>query len=297
MSDTPLVFVVGLQKSGTTLLLKLLTSTSAFRNPVRFEGKELWGDDPPFTPVGYPAGHLYQQYGGDQGHELGVEDASDEIRNYLLTALKKGSRSDKSLVLKNPFNSGRLPWIRAMFPDAHIVAVVRRPLPNVFSLMKKHTPNPYLRQAAEEGWWGVKPAGWRDLVQDDKVLQCAWQWERINAKLWAERDLIDRFVAYHDFAADPTTVVGAIARATVGEAPAMDFPPLTVMDEEHLDGGRLESANRVYRRTKSLDVALAESGSDTLPPLTAEQQAAVTEICASTADALGLGLGLRAQNT
>jgi len=41
-----MVFVGGLQKSGTTLLLKLLTTPTAFRNPLRFEGKDVWGDDP-----------------------------------------------------------------------------------------------------------------------------------------------------------------------------------------------------------------------------------------------------------
>jgi Sulfotransferase family len=289
MSDAPLVFVVGLQKSGTTLLLKLLTSTSAFRNPVRFEGKELWGDEPPFAPIAFPAGHVYQRDGGNSGHEIGAADATPEVLAHLRERLGNAGSATKGLVLKNPYNTVRLPWIRALFPQAYIVAVVRRPLPNTFSLLKKHTPNPHLRQGAEEGWWGVKPAGWRDLVQDDKLLQSAWQWQRVNAKLLAERDLIDRFVPYHELGADPAGVGTEIARATVKAVPKMKFPPITVLDSEYLDGGRLQSSNVIVRRTKSLDLAGDQRDSGELAPLTPEQQDAVMKICGETAEALGLG--------
>ena len=46
----PVVLVTGLQKSGTSLMLRLLTRLDGFSNPVRREGKEYWGDDPPFSP-------------------------------------------------------------------------------------------------------------------------------------------------------------------------------------------------------------------------------------------------------
>ena len=68
------------------------------------------------------------------------------------------------LVLKNPYNTVRVPWLRALLPDAVIAGVVRRPLPNVFSLFKKHVENPHVHRGPEEGWWGVKPAGWRGLA-------------------------------------------------------------------------------------------------------------------------------------
>jgi hypothetical protein len=289
MNDLPLVFVVGLQKSGTTLLLKLLTSTQAFRNPVKFEGKELWGDEPSFTPTAYPAGEIYQRDGGAAGHEIGADDATDAIRTHVQNGLRNFGASAKALVLKNPYNTVRVPWIRALFPESYIIAVVRRPLPNVFSLMKKHTPNPSLRQGAEDGWWGVKPAGWRELVQDDKLAQSATQWDRVNAKLWSERDLIDRFVAYHEVGADPASVVSEIAMATIGQVPEMNFPKITVLDDEYVEGGRLQSANVIARRTKSLDLAGDERRSEYLAAFTADQRETILKICTPTAEALGLG--------
>ena len=81
--------------------------------------------------------------------------------------------------------------------------MVRRPLPNTFSLLKKHVENPHVHRGPEEGWWGVKPAGWRGMVGDDKVVQSAHQWDRVNGKLWADRDLVDLIVPYQDLCADP----------------------------------------------------------------------------------------------
>jgi hypothetical protein len=288
MSSSPVVLVVGLQKSGTSLLLRLLSGTPKFRNPVKFEGKELWGDDPPFAPAAFPAGTFYQREGGDRGHELGAAEATDEVISHLRDGLAGYAKPGRALVLKNPYNSVRVPWLRAALPDAHIVGVVRRPLPNVFSLVKKHAENPHVHRGPEEGWWGVKPAGWRRLVSDDKVEQCARQWDRVNAKLAADAPELDLLVHYHHLCERPEAVVGSIAKATLGEAPAMDFPELSPLDDEHVTGGPLESANRVFKRTGGLDLAGAERAAERLAPFSPQQREAVEGICRETAERLGL---------
>jgi hypothetical protein len=289
MSDSPVVLVVGLQKSGTSLLLRLLSGTKAFRNPVKFEGKELWGDDPPFAPQAFPAGTFYQRDGGRRGHELGATDATGEVVSHLREALAAASKPGKALVLKNPYNTVRVPWLRAALPEAQIVAVVRRPLPNVFSLVKKHAENPHVHRGPEEGWWGVKPAGWQELADEDKIVQAARQWEAVNAKLWADRDQVDRIVAYHELCADPVAFVTEIALTSVGNVPEMDFPALSAQDDEYERGGALESANKVFKRTGSLDLAGAERADERLAPFSEAQREAVAEICAGTASRLGLG--------
>jgi hypothetical protein len=175
-----------------------------------------------------------------------------------------------------------------MFPEALVVAVVRRPLPNVFSLLKKFTPNPHLRRGPEHGWWGVKPAGWRQLVDTDRVRQVATQWDRVNGKLWAERRMVDRFIAYHDLCADPSSVVNDLAQALGVPAPSKRFAPLSAQDDEYLTGGSLESANRVYGRTKSFDLTEDARAAERLPPLTMEQQRTVIDVCGELAVDLGL---------
>ena len=285
----PLILVVGLQKSGTSLMLRLLTRLEGFSNPVRREGKEFWGDDPPFSPEGFPAGTLYQRHGGARGHELGAEDATPEVVEHLRSGLESSAGDARALVLKNPYNTVRVPWLRAVFPSAQIVAVVRRPLPNVFSLLKKHVDNPHTHRGPEEGWWGVKPAGWRELLGAGSVERAARQWERVNRRLWEDRKIVDRIVPYHELCSEPQRIVGEIAEAAVGERPSLEIPPLAALDDEYERGGPLESANRVFKRTQSVNVAQAERGAATLAPLDRQERATIENVCGALAAEMGIG--------
>jgi hypothetical protein len=287
----PLVLVVGLQKSGTSLMLRLLTRLDGFSNPVRREGKEYWGDDPPFSPAAYPAGELYQRDGGARGHELDAEDATAEIAEHLRSELEAIAGGADALVMKNPYNTVRVPWLRAVFPDAQIVAVVRRPLPNVFSLLKKHVENPHAVRAPEEGWWGVKPSGWRELMSDDPIETAARQWERVYGRLWSHREAVDRIVPYQELCAEPGQIVGEIAEQATGTRPSLEVPPLEALDNEYESGGPLESANRVFKRTESFEMEGAERGDEMLDPLTAEQRQTIERICGPLAAEMNLGLG------
>jgi hypothetical protein len=65
---------------------------------------------------------------------------------------------------KNPYNAVRVPWLKCLFPESFIVAMVRQPVANVFSLTKRFVPQ-QRGLPPEEGWWGVKPAGWRAMVR------------------------------------------------------------------------------------------------------------------------------------
>lgn len=285
---TPLVLVLGIQKSGTSLLLRLLTRLDGFSNPVRREGKELWGDDPPFSPAAFPAGSFYQRDGGERGHELGAEEATAEVAEHLRSELAGLTGDARALVLKNPYNTVRVPWLREVFPEARIVAIIRRPLPNVFSLLKKHVENPHAHRSPEEGWWGVKPAGWRELAGEERVAKAAHQWERVNAKLWADRELVDLIVPYHELCAEPERIVGEIAQQAIGERPELEIPALEALDDEYLHGGNLESANRVFKRTESFELEGAERGDEMLAALAPDEREVVAGICDPLARRMGL---------
>jgi hypothetical protein len=287
----PLILVVGLQKSGTSLMLRLLTRLDGFSNPVRREGKEYWGDAPPFSPKAFPTGALYQRYKGERGHELGAEDATPEVSEHLRSGLAEIAGDARALVLKNPYNTVRVPWLREVFADAQIVAIVRRPLPNVFSLLKKHVENPHAVRGPEGGWWGVKPAGWRDLPAGDVVAQTSRQWQLVNERLWEDREMVDRLIPYHELCAEPERIVGEIAESAIGERPRLDIPRLEALDDEYEQGGPLESANRVFKRTESFEMEGAKRGSEMLDPLRVEQRQAIEEICGPLAARFGLETG------
>ena len=69
--------------------------------------------------------------------------------------------------------------------------------------MKKYVPHQGRGLAPQDGWWGVKPAGWRELLNDDKLVQCARQWRAVNRKLFEDLAHVDTLLSYHELCADP----------------------------------------------------------------------------------------------
>ncbi len=282
-----LLFVVGLQKSGTTLLTRLLEATPFVARVDRGEGGAFWGNEPPFSPTASPAGVLYQSFNGQRGHELSAVDASPAIAEELCSRLPQ---TDRPLLFnKSPYNTVRLRWLRTLFPEAFIVAMVRRPVPNVYSLMKKYTAHEGRGRAPEAGWWGVKPEGWADLVRENIVDQCARQWRAVNAVLVRDHEALDMVIDYAALCRVPEATVRSVLDAALGANAELDapFPALRCTDGEYQTGGALRSLNRHFRDTGNLDTP-ASSEAIELPPLTAEQIAAIESETNEVAQQLGV---------
>lgn len=283
-----LLLIVGLQKSGTTLLLRLLLGSGYAANPFQGEGNEFWGNVPPFAPRDFPAGTIYQLNGGGRGHEIGAAEATGEIRSALRGRLASCPQPQPVVVNKNPYNTVRLPWLRELFPEAFIIAMVRRPVPNVFSLLKKFTPHAESGLAPEDGWWGVKPGNWRELVQVDKVTQCARQWQSINACLWRDRGCADLVIGYQDLCLNPVPLVETVLARTLHREIrlSIEFPPLNCFDDEYTRGAGLRSKNRYFKETGDLSTPGRDEAE--LPPLRQDEIRTIDTICRSTAASLGV---------
>ena len=286
-----LIAIVGLQKSGTTLLARLFQDAAGLPRLFQAEGDEFWGNAPPFTPTAYPAGYLYQRHAGVRGHELGAAEASHEVVDTMrarFEALVAPAGDVPAVVNKSPYNAVRLPWLRRIFPDAFIVAIVRHPRANVFSLVKKYQPDAdILGWRPEAGWWGTKPSGWLDMVRDDKVEQAARQWAAVNAKLLEDHRCVDLFCSYASLCAEPAAMIRAIARgAGVPDSRLrLDVPPLNCFDLEYEHGSRLRSKNRYYAELGSLRTPASELPE--LGPLTPDSLTVLDRICAPVASQLG----------
>jgi len=258
--DKRLVFIVGIQKSGTSLLFRMLQETEYAENPFKDEGHDFWGNVPPFSPKGFPAGTIYQRTDGNMGHEIDAGDATDDIKTELQNRLAGLNTDAPVIVNKNPYNTVRLPWLRKLFPESIIIGMVRRAVPNVYSLLKKFYPHRDQGMPPEDGWWGTKPKGWRQLVSKDKLAQSSLQWRAINNKLWLDRRYLDMLIGYHAFCASPVPFMEEILSMALSGKIHLDLnhPPLRCLDAEHQTGSRLMSKNKYYRKTGSFEIPSKE---------------------------------------
>jgi hypothetical protein len=219
----PPIILLGNFRSGTTLLQKLI---STHPNVV-----------PLYEPVG-----LWLYADPTRSHdEFDENDATDKVKRYvrnefLQFQLQNGNRI---IAEKTPHNILRIPYVRAIFPEAHFLYIVRNPLSFVSSVelkwqqpatrkriakRLKHTPltqlHHYLKRFLNQQWnnrvlrrkylsiWGPRYKGIQeDLRTEDLMVVIARQWSRSSAK--AEQDLA-LFEAgrvlrlrYEDFVEDP----------------------------------------------------------------------------------------------
>jgi tetratricopeptide (TPR) repeat protein len=134
-SDTPQpLFIIGLPRSGTALVEKILNSHSAVRAggelPFLGELRKLATDLLP-NPQPFPE-HLAQSWTADRQY------AATMFRDFYLARAAHhglGAGSHAFFTDRMPFNEMYLPLLRMAFPQAKIVHVVRHPLDVCVSMM------------------------------------------------------------------------------------------------------------------------------------------------------------------
>jgi sulfotransferase family protein len=218
------VFILGAPRSATTLLFQTLARSSRLCSLGRESQPVLEG---PYHP----------ERMGWRSNALGAEDLTPEnaasIRAGFLRRMQPGTvwrwrdarREDRPgsralaaragyaaaragsalrrrfgtmrLLEKTPNNCLRIPFLRALFPDAKFLFLRRDGRPNVSSLMdgwnlegqfeSYEVPLP-LRIAGYAGrkWCFLLPPGWRELVDRPLEVVCAEQWKACMEAVLAE---------------------------------------------------------------------------------------------------------------
>lgn len=218
--DRP-VFVVGIGRSGTTHLSRLL---SAHRDVAWLnEPKMIWNmvhGEEDVSGFYAPRGRF----------RLGERDATADVRaraerlfGYFLSVVRAGR-----LVDKYPEMTYRVPFLRALFPDCKIVAIVRRPDDFVNSVLAWNERNAHHGQ----DWWGVGESKWEhmraELVPSDPAVdtalralgehppspgeKAATEWALGMRSILASRDEIDEIVRYEDLALHPHKTIEGLLR-------------------------------------------------------------------------------------
>jgi hypothetical protein len=217
------IILFGNFRSGTTLLQELISTHPDVVS--LYEPVGLW---------------LYADPGRDHD-EFDETDATDKVKRYVRSEFLKYQQEhgNRIIVEKTPHNILRIPYVRAIFPEAHFLYIVRNPLSFVSSvelkwqkpasrkrILKrlKFTPitqwHHYLKRFLSQQWnnrilgrkylsiWGPRYKGIQDDRQtEDLMTVIARQWSRATRK--AENDLalfeegqVLR-LKYEDFVQDP----------------------------------------------------------------------------------------------
>ncbi len=98
---------------------------------------------------------------------------------------------------KNPRSSVRLDYVRAIFPDAVFVHVIRDGRAVVASMLDFVRQRPHLKHLRDAPMPFAHPPNWRDLVREDKAEQAALQWRAIVGTILGKRAELGP--AYYEF--------------------------------------------------------------------------------------------------
>jgi hypothetical protein len=209
------VFIVAAPRSGSTLLFETLAQSA-----------ELW-------TLGGEAHGLVEQFdalkpgGGVDSNRLTGAQLTPEIaagiRQRLAERLRDvdGRRPEAGAAVrmleKTPKNALRIPFFRALFPDALFIHLWRDPRENLSSIMEAWRAGGWVTYRALDGiakpWSLLLPPGWRDVRDRPLEEIAAFQWRTTNDIILHDLQAAGGAaltVSYAAFVADPAQEVRRI---------------------------------------------------------------------------------------
>ena len=200
------VIIVGCSRAGTTLVYKTFSASAAIGSLNR-ETHDFWMDMHPLSNKNWDT------------HGLDAADASATDRDYVARHFYAWTGQSR-FVDKNNQNGLCVPYLHALFPDAHFVFIKRSPGDNLNSLIEGWgKPDEFAtwsqqlpeKVAVENGrytqWCFFLADGWRDYVNAPVEDVCAFQYNAINQAILDARAAIPAAqwseVLYEDLVRDP----------------------------------------------------------------------------------------------
>jgi hypothetical protein len=208
--DRP-VFIIAAPRSGSTLLFETLAATPGF-NSLGGEAHWLVEDHAALRP-GAPGVDSNRLTAADVTAGLAVairQAAADRLEGPLGRAPTEGA----PLLEKTPKNALRIPFLKAVFPDARFIFLWRDPRENLGSIIDAWQAGGWVTYRGLPGWDGpwslLLPPGWQALAGAPLETVVAWQWRSANQTALEDLQQIPAedwtSVAYHEFLADPEGV-------------------------------------------------------------------------------------------
>lgn len=155
MSDPMnIALVIGCARSGTSILGELVASHPEVK--YIFEAHDVW------------------ELGGmgiNGSHRLVAEHATAEVRGRIREWFSKRKGGATLIVEKTPRNILRVPFIRAVFPEAKLIHIIRDGRDVACSMMPG---------IGGEEWRHLKPPSWQELFSETTgIIRCALAWKEV----------------------------------------------------------------------------------------------------------------------
>lgn len=125
------------------------------------------------------------------------------------------------LLEKTPKNALRIPFLRALFPDARFLFLYRDPAENISSILEGWLSQRFIAYRSLPGWphgsWSfLLPLGWEALREKSVVEIAAYQWQAANTTIVEDLAALPRatwsLVHYTDLVREPRRTIQQIAQ-------------------------------------------------------------------------------------
>lgn len=147
------VFIVGCARSGTSILGELIAAHPDVN--YFFEQHTLW-----------EAGGL----GENGSHRLGEVHATPAVKAHIRSWFEAHTDNKKVQLEKNPRNLLRIPYVKAIFPEAKLIHIVRDGRDAACSMVSG---------CGGIEWRHLKPPDWKEYYERYQgALRCAYTWKQ-----------------------------------------------------------------------------------------------------------------------
>lgn len=220
---TPMIFVIGCGRSGTTLLGELLGAHPSVR--YLHEPNDAWAAIEPETDS-------LQVFSRRGNHHCLLDASRVTARAHRRFQALMSQPPGMTLVEKSPHNTFRIGYLNALDPEARFVHIIRDGIDVAHSIAKIAQGETKIAfRPSLNDWWGVGNSKWHALAADGKMANYyspevsdlesdaqrgAYEWLicQLEVDKWRERlgpRLVE--VTYQSLTDDPATTLRAIAGA------------------------------------------------------------------------------------